>query len=146
MHYFAPSLCLKIKCLWRKVKFLSHPSLKPGLWLYFDSNYVSSFEICWLFQMNLVGEFSLICHLEILLQTFQLILLLVLQMMAAWAKETARLTFTEECSIFKENEYLTDRQKIKFYFAWLQHPVGLIQLCVRHSVLRRKKNHFTVWP
>ena len=54
------------------------------------------------FQMNLAGEFSLICHLEILLQTFQIILLLALQMMAAWDKETARLIFTEECSILKK--------------------------------------------
>merc|ERR1719362_616840 len=60
--------------------------------------------------MNLVGEFSLICHLEILLQTFQLILLLALQMMAAWVKETARLIFTEEFSIFKKNDYLKDRK------------------------------------
>merc|ERR1719464_1956502 len=62
--------------------------------------------------MNLVGEFSLICHLEILLQTFQLILLLALQMMAAWAKETARLIFTEEFSIFRNKnkiDYLKDR-------------------------------------
>merc|ERR1712129_281343 len=61
--------------------------------------------------MNLVGEFSLICHLEILLQTFPLILLLALQMMAAWAKETAGLIFTEEFSIFREKiDYLKDRK------------------------------------
>merc|ERR1719458_2327194 len=56
--------------------------------------------------MNLVGEFSLICHLEILLQTFRLIQLLALQMMDAWAKETARLIFTEEFSIFKKKTKL----------------------------------------
>merc|ERR1711935_1160607 len=62
--------------------------------------------------MNLVGEFSLICHLEILHQMFRLILLLALQMMAAWAKETARLIFTEEFSIFKKPKliYLKDRK------------------------------------
>ena len=133
--------------LWRKVKFLSHPSLKPGLWLYFDSNYVSNFEICWLFQMNLVGEFSLICHLEILLQTFRLILLLVLQMMAAWAKETARLIFTEEFSIFKKNQnWLPERQKIKFDFAWLQHPVGINTIMCTAFSSQKKIHHFTARP
>jgi hypothetical protein len=61
------------------------------------------------FQMNLAGEFSLICHLEILHQMFLLILLLVLQMMAAWAKETARLIFTEGFSIYERSKWIKQK-------------------------------------
>ena len=139
MHYFALFGPIYFH---RKFKFLSRPSMKLGLWLYFDWNYVSNFEICWLFQMNLVGEFSLICHLEILRQTFRLILLLALQMMAAWAKETARLIFTEESLIYKKKQnWLPERQKIKFDFAWLQHPVGINTImCVAFSSQKKNKS------
>jgi hypothetical protein len=77
--------------------------------LYFGSYYDSKFYIVDCFQMNRAGEFSLICHLEILHQMFQLILLLVLQMMAAWAKETARLIFTEGYSIYKRSKWINQK-------------------------------------
>ena len=46
----------------------------------------------------------------------------------------------------KNQNWLPERQKIKFDFAWLQHPVGINTIMCTAFISQKKINHFTVWP